>query len=921
MRQFPEKAYKVPFFVESGFVRRKCLICGSFFWTQISDQEICGESPCQEYTFIGEPPTRKGYTYREMREAFLSFFEKNGHVRIKPYPVVARWRDDLYVTIASVVDFQPYVTDGIIPPPANPLVISQPCIRFEDIDNVGPTFGRHLTIFEMGGAHAFNYLDKQVYWKDQTVRYHHQFVTEELGIKSDLVVYKEGIWSGGGNAGPDLESIVKGLEIATLVFMMYKISDDQLTELPVKTVDTGYGIERYTWLSQGTPSGFQAVYGQVIDEIAKMAGLKLDEKLLIESAKLSGMMSLEKTSDRTALRQRVAKRIGMVPKELDKIMTPIESMFAIADHVKTLIFMLAEGVVPSNVREGYLTRLLFRRTYRLLKILGIEDRLHDFVDLQVSYWAVDYPHLKTMRDEILEALSIEEEKYQHTLERGTELIKRLSKELKAKGQTRLSTETLAELYDSHGLPPNAVQETAEKEGIKVSVPDNFYAVIAARHVAAPLTEEAPIVKKMRDKISDLPATRTLYYENAYLQTFRAKVLRLIEGKYVVLDQTAFYPEGGGQLPDYGYISFKKNKTRVTDVQKVGSIIIHAIEGPAPNIGENVMGKIDWDRRISLMRHHTATHILIGAARRVLGEHVWQSGAQKEVNRARLDLSHYKRITSSEAAEIEWLANNIVMSNLPVEITWMPREKAESLYGFRLYEGGVVPGREIRVVKIGEWDVEACGGNHCRTTGEIGLIKIAKTERIQDGVERLIFAAGIPAIKLVQEKEKILHKTAETLEIPIEEVEEATRAAVSGWKESRREIDRLKKELAKYEAERMIAHAKAIGKIKLVTQLMKNVDVDRMIKLAAELTRADSKLVVVFGNTNETARVVVMAGTEGVKAGIHAGKLASALAKILGGGGSGKPNFGQGGGEQVNKIDEALKAVKSLVKTMLTSTEH
>jgi alanyl-tRNA synthetase len=202
-----------------------------------------------------------------------------------------------------------------------------------------------------------------------------------------------------------------------------------------------------------------------------------------------------------------------------------------------------------------------------------------------------------------------------------------------------------------------------------------------------------------------------------------------------------------------------------------------------------------------------------------------------------------------------------------------------------------------------------------------LIKIAKTERIQDGVERLIFAAGVPAIRLIQEREGILHKTAEVLGTPIEKVEEATRAAVSGWKESRKQIDQLKQELAKYEAKQIITHAKAIGEIKLVKQLMKNVEPDRMIKLAAELIKADSKLVVVFCSANETARVVVMAGADGVKAGIHSGELANALAKMLGGGGSGKPNFGQGGGEQVNKVDKALKAVESLVEAMLRHSKH
>ncbi|MEM2914255.1 MAG: alanine--tRNA ligase-related protein, partial [Candidatus Bathyarchaeia archaeon] len=196
---FTKEEYNLPFFHEYGYIRRKCSRCGEFFWTQKSNQKFCGESTkegCAEYTFINNPPTRKPYSLKEMRESFLSFFEERGHARIKPYPLVARWRDDLYFTNASIIDFQPYVTEGLIPPPANPLVISQPCVRFPDLDSVGSTFGRHLTIFEMGGHHAFNYEGKEVYWKDETLRYHHEFVTETLGIRDSEVIYKEGFWSG-----------------------------------------------------------------------------------------------------------------------------------------------------------------------------------------------------------------------------------------------------------------------------------------------------------------------------------------------------------------------------------------------------------------------------------------------------------------------------------------------------------------------------------------------------------------------------------------------------------------------------------------------------------------------------------------------------------------------------------------------------
>lgn len=914
--KFPESEYHVSFFDESGFVRKKCKRCGEFYWTQVPDQEICGEAPCQDYTFIGRPPTRKPYSLQEMREAFLSFFERRGHKRISPYPVVARWRDDLYFTDASIVDFQPYVTDGIIPPPANPLVISQPSIRFVDIDNVGLTFGRHLTIFEMGGAHAFNYPDKEVYWKDQTIRYHHQFVTEELGIKSEAVTYKEGVWSGGGNAGPDVEGIIEGFEVSTLVFMYYKVINDQFVELPIRTVDTGYGMERYTWLSQGVPSCFHAVYKPILDKVLRMAGVTTDEKLLSEYAKYSGVMRLEKVADVKKLREGVAGKVGVDVDELHNLMTPIESVYAIIDHTKSLVFMLAEGVVPSNVREGYLTRLVLRRTYRILRLLGIEDKLLDIIDLQVAYWSPDYPHLREMKAEILEALAVEEKKYRETLKRGAELVKRTSHNLKAKGKREIPLSTLIELYDSHGLPPNIVAETASKEGIKIVVPDDFYTLIARRHIRASPIEAPTLEEKLKDKVSELPPSRTLYYEHPYMKEFKARVLRVID-RYVVLDQTFFYPEGGGQPADDGYLTWEEGKAKVVDAQKVGNIIIHTTEGDSPKVGDTVKGKINWDKRASHMRHHTATHILIGALRRVLGEHAWQAGSQVGADRTRLDVSHYERITPEQLAEIETLANIVVMENIPVETAFLPREKAESQYGFRLYQGGAVPGREIRVVKIGDWDVEACGGTHCKSTGEVGLIKIVRTDRIQDGVERLIFSAGIPAIKLVQERESLLHKVAEVHKVHIEEVREAAEGMVNQWKEARREIDRLRKELAKYEAERILTKAKTIAKIKLLTQSMKDVNLDRLIKLGDELIHMEPKLVVVLCSHNTSVQFIVMAGSDAVRVGIHAGNLAAEIAKIVGGGGSGTPNFGQGGGNLVDNVPEALRSVDKLIESMLS----
>ena len=922
MRRFPESEYHVPFFDEFGYVRKLCPVCGEYFWTQNPDQKNCGESTsegCAPFTFINYSPTLKPYSLSEMREEFLSFFEERRHERIKPYPVVARWRDDLYFTSASVVDFQPYVTNGIVPPPANPLVISQPCIRFVDVDNVGPTFGRHLTIFEMGGHHAFNYPDKEVYWKDETIRYHHEFVTKKLGVKSEEVFYKEGIWSGGGNAGPDVESIIRGLEVATLVFMKFKVIGDELIELPIRTVDTGYGIERYTWLSQGTMSCFHAVYSSMLDKILNMSGIsKIDNQLLTKVANLSGIMSLEKTADRRAARERVAEHIGISVDELNNVLNPVENVFAVADHTKCLAFMLAEGVVPSNVREGYLTRLIIRRTYRLLRALTIEEKLPEIIDLQIAFWSQSFPHLKGMRNEILDILSVEQNKFKQTLKRGGSLVKRIAQELKMEGVSQVPTETLIELYDSHGLPPEVVQETAKREEVEVKVPENFYMMVAQRHVQAPPPREVETMKEIEAMVSDLPKTRMLYYEDPYLSRFEARVLRVLNDKHIVLEKTAFYPEGGGQPSDLGHLKFNETQSEVVDVQKVGNVIVHLVKGSVPQEGEKVLGYIDWERRSSLMKHHTATHVLMGAARRVLGEHVWQAGAQKGVERSRLDISHFQRLTLEEIHEIERLANQVVMKSLLVETSWMPREEAEKNYGFRLYQGGVVPGREIRVVKTKGWEVEACGGTHLKNTGEIGLIKIVHTERIQDGVERIVFSAGLPALKAVQENERTLWKVSEELDVPLEKVEKTTKRLVAEWKEARRERERLLKQIASFTAEEYLATAKEIRGLKVVTKAVEGaIDVRSLIDISGQIARSYPNTITVLGGVFENnARIVVAAGPGAIDVGINAREIASSAASVLGGGGSGRPDFAQGGGTLVGKVPEALQKAEEVITKQL-----
>ena len=930
MKKFPAEEYDLPFFHEVGFVRKLCPRCNTYFWTLNPKQETCGEASskgCATYTFLNDPPTKKSYSFREMRESFLSFFEKHGHTRIKPYPVVARWREDLYLTHASIIDFQPYVTDGLAPPPANPLVISQPCIRLVDVDNTGPTFGRHLTIFEMGGAHAFNYPDREVYWKDQTVRYQHQWLTKDLGIKPEEITYKEEVWAGGGNAGPCVESIIRGLEVDTLVFMQYKVINNEFVKLPIRTVDTGYGIDRYTWMSQGVASGFHAVYGELLNKIFKMAGISnIDQDLLFKISKVSGLVNLDKAASRTEMRKKEAQLVGLRLAELEKFITPIENVFAVADHTKCLSFILSEGVVPSNIQEGYLARLIFRRIYRLLRVLVMPDKLYDIMDMQVDMWSKDYPHLAEMRNEIAEMVKVEEEKFEETIKRGEGMVKRISIELKTNGKKEMPAETLTELYDSHGLPPEIVRQAAEKEDLKVEVPDNFYTLIAERHMSAskPTEQDTTSEERLKKAVTNLPATEQLYYKDQYMQEFEARVLKVIDTESIVLDKTCFFPEGGGQPADSGHLTFNGRKVEVIDVQKVGTVIVHKVKGEVPKERQLVRGVIDWNKRYSLMKNHTATHVIGGAARRVLGQHVWQYGTQKGIESSRLDISHYKRLSLEELQKIETLANEAVLRNILIDISWMPRNEAESQYGFRLYQGGAIPGKEIRVVKVGDWDVEACAGTHLKSTSEIGFIKIVHSERVQDGVERLDYSIGIPAVRAVQASERLLVKVSETLNAPLEKLDQTADKIVRELKEANSERRRLIKELASRESTATGAEKSSntgeIRGVKIVLRDFQNsIDVERMVQTANEIIKKDEATAVIFyGADEKNARIMVMAGKTAVQRGVDAGGTVSVASALIGGGGGGTLSFAQGGGTQPSGLQEAVKKAQETLKKQIKS---
>ena len=893
---------------ELGFTKKTCIKCGNDFWS-IGDRKTCGDAPCDEYTFIGNPATDKKYDLYEIQKAFTEFFAQHGHTPIKRYPVLAkRWRDDVFLVGASIYDFQPWVTSGAVEPPANPLVVAQPSIRLNDVDNVGRT-GRHMTCFTMGAHHAFNSDKEQIYWEDETVKYCHDFI-KSIGINPEEITYIESWWKGGGNAGPCYEICVRGVELATLVFIKYKtLPDGKLEEIPLTVVDTGYGLERFAWISQGTPTAYDASFGPVIQTLKELSGVEVDERILAENAQVAGMMDIETFADLRELRSKVADRLNISLDDLERATKPMEAIYVIADHTRCLAFMLADGVIPSNVKEGYLARLVLRRTIRFIKELGLKESLADIMKIQLDFLSKTYPEIRQSQDHIINVINLEDKRYDKTVSKGRELVKRSIKKLRKKNKTEMPFETLKELYESHGIPPETTKEISEKMEFEVKVPDNFYTLVAAEHEEEAQEEKAEIEL-------EFPATDLLFYKKPFDTQFEAHVLGTYENN-VILDQTVFYPEGGGQPSDIGYLEIRGEKIKVLHAEKVNNTVLHRvaeedIEKVHPYKGQIITGQIDISRRMALTRNHTATHLIVAAARKILGDHIWQAGAQKGVKKSRIDLTHYKRIAPEELQEIELLANKFVMENRPVLTNWMARAEAEKKYGFILYQGGIVPGMDIRTVVVDGIDVQACAGTHCNQTGDIGLIKITKTERIQDGVERIEFSAGEAAVEAAQRNDNILKESSDVFKVTPEQLPKTCDRFFNEWKSFKNEINKLKGEIASLKTEGILNKTEKIGDLVVLSEIIDS-DMKELIKMATDLTEKQGKVdVVVLGNGE--GKIVGAVSKKALEKGVKINGIIKDAAAILGGGGGGRPNLAQGAGPKAEKMQEALdSAVNELKK--------
>ncbi|MBT4216324.1 MAG: alanine--tRNA ligase [Nitrosopumilus sp.] len=874
----PDRYYKVKLFEEQGFIRKACTKCGRFFWTLDASRTLCPDDGTDTYSFIGDPPTTKRFDYTQAWKQVEEFFVKNNHTSVSRYPVVCRWRDDLYFTIASVVDFQRVMGSKVVFEfPANPLVVPQTCLRFNDLENVGVT-GRHFSSFCMIGQHSIP--EKGGYWKDECVDLDFRLLTQQFGIKKEEVVFVEDVWSGGGSFGSSLEYFVRGLELGNAVFTEFQGELGQHTTLDQKIIDMGAGLERFAWITNGTPTAYDCCFGPVNQILFEKIGIDSDSEMLkkyfTEIAK-----EIDHFDDLNQVRRLAVKNAGITEDQIKKIITPLEGMYLIADHLRTLIFAIADGALPSNVGGGYNLRMMLRRINGTINRLNLKLDIDELIDAHIDYLKDTYPELDQKREDVKTILKLESSRY----EESKIHMKKKAEKIREKGAP--SVNELITLYESDGITPEYLKEI---DAIS-EIPSQFYSKLSDLHQS----EKKKAITEL--PLEELPETETLFYKDDPME-FEAKVIKVI-GDQVVLDRTSFYARGGGQEPDLGTIS----GFNVVNVDKHASIIVHKLEGGVPNEGDTVSCKVDETRRSNITKNHTSTHIINVSSRGVLGSWIWQHSAFKDDDHARLDITHHSSLTDEQVKQIENAANQMVKENYPVNIDYYDRGTAEQKYGFKIYQGGVVPVKSVRIVSIEDKDIEACGGTHVKKTGDIELIKITKTKRIQDGVVRIEFVSGPTAFQYVKDQEE-------------ESKRKEQQAVVKQQLEKQREENKDKaKEKIPVFIERILdgesLEAEEINsKGKLCFTSSDNYDDYFHQNFGKKLVAKDNTAAFcgIF-EAGPTIRVIIFAGE---KSGVNAGDIAKELASILGGSGGGDAKFAQGGGKDTSKKEAAIQKAKSMI---------
>jgi len=758
------KFFPIKSLQELGYKRKRCKICGRYFWSK-EDRDYCADH--EPYSFIGKEISEKK-NYFEIWEDIKTHFNNKGYLPIKRYPVVARWRDDLDFVIASITVFQPWVTDGIIEPPSKKLIIPQFSLRFNDVENVGLT-GRHYTGFVMIGQHAFvkpEEYDINQYFLDLYEWF------EKKGFPMDDFIFHEDTWSGGGNAGTCLEFFIYGLEVANQVYMQYKVVNNEWIELKnLKILDVGIGHERLAWIMGRTITSYDSVFPKTIEFLKKNLKVEVDYDVISKAFSLAANFDFgEKTL--TDFVNYIKEKLG---KDIGREIEALRAVYAISDHLRSLYIAISDGALPSNIGGNYNLRFIARRVFGFLDKYFDNLEIREILEKISEDWFEK--ELKKNIDEIVEILEYEREKYLELKKKAKSIIGKI-KEFDAK--------TLFDLYTSHGISPEII-----KEYVDIKIPREFY-IYLEEHRRKSKIEKAEFKEEI--DVSKYPETIKDFYKGWRIYYNVGRIIGK-ENYYLIFDRTIFFPEKGGQRSDEGWIflidkikdfsveildkldfpeyvksilkdymkgnnkslkDFEKCYAKVKRCFEVGKVILHEIDRDIDGFGE-VLQIINKDIRYRTSRHHTAVHILTGILRNRYGNHVWQAGAEKDENEGRLDVSHYKVPSFEEIIEIEREINKIILEGRKIKKYYLRRDEAERKYGFSIYQGGFIPEVNLRIVEIDGLDVEACSGTHLDNTLELGIVKIVGVEKIADGLIRFRIVAGE---RVVEEYNKLLDRVRE-----------------------------------------------------------------------------------------------------------------------------------------------------------------
>ena len=872
----------------------------------------------------------KRMTGNEIRKAFLDFFESKEHMIMPSAPLVPKDDPTLLWINAGMAPLKPYF-DGSKVPPKRRVATSQKCIRTNDIENVGKT-ARHHTFFEMLGNFSFG-----DYFKEEAIEWAWEFLTGVMDISEDklwITVYPEDeeafkIWkdkigvaeerivddednfweigSGTGPCGPCTEihydrgedygcddpdcqvgcECDRYLEVWNLVFTQYnQTKDGEYLPLPQKNIDTGMGLERLASLSQDVVSNFETdLFMPIISRVEEMTGVEYNE------------------SDQT----RTAYRV-------------------IADHIRTITIAISDGAMPANEGRGYVIRRILRRAVRWGRVLEIEDTfLAKLIPTVIDMMGEAYPEIVKNKDHITRIVMSEEERFAETLDQGLNILNEMMEEQSEAGSKTISGEQAFKLYDTYGFPVDLTEDIALEKGFDVDI-EGFKAAMkeqrerarAAREDYGFSDEKAQVYKTIRDERGKPGFSG---YSSLAEDTKITAIVKdgqivdqLTAGQQgqVVLAKTPFYAESGGQVGDTGRLEGKGFTVTVTTTQKAAEVNYSEVlvEDGKLEVGMEVKAVVEESMRKDTARNHSVTHILHKTLKEVVGDHVNQAGSLVEPGRLRFDFTHYEALTEAELKAVETRVNAEIRKNHPIETTVTTMDKAKNMGAIALFDEKY--GSDVRVVSIGDYSVELCGGTHIDATGEIGIFKITSEGGIAAGTRRIEAVTGRYAIGYINKREEILTKAAAMVKAKPEELIERLERFQAEIKEKDKELEAMKQKLAGSKVDDIMSNVREINGVKFLGAKLDGIDGGALRNMGDDLKQKLGSGIIVLASDLKEKVIFVAAVTDDLTDTYHAGNMIGQVARVTGGGGGGRPDMAQAGGKNPDKIEAALQKAEEII---------